>query len=120
MTTVASNARDVAISAIDLTRACAAHELYPAWLDLHRALGSAGVADYLLCAALSLQREFERSEPGAVDAFIAREGFADILMASEPLSSGELLTASRLAIREAIQEANLPPHPLAGREEQIA
>jgi hypothetical protein len=95
--------RELAVTAIDLTRACAAHELYLPWLQIHRLAlnGSAGIANYLFLAALAFEEQAHPQLPTGADVFVAREILADILMASAPLSSGELREAVRLALQEA-------------------
>ena len=48
-------AYDLLITAIDLTRACCAHELYDLWIGLYASAlnGSRGIADYLFLAAVA-------------------------------------------------------------------
>jgi len=105
--TPAQVARDLAITAIDLTRACAHHELYTDWLSLNLAAlnGSAGVANYFFLAALAFEDQAHPQLPAPYfDPFVVREDLADILMASAPLSCEEL----RAAVTTAINQARTP------------
>jgi hypothetical protein len=106
--TVAALAHDLTLTAIDLTRACAAHELYHHWLSRHSAaLGSAGIANYLLNAALAFEEQAHPQLPSAFDPFVARENLSDLLMTSPPLSCAQL----QAAVTAAIQEARLDRIP---------
>lgn len=81
--------RTLLLSAIDLTRACAAQEHYFDWLASHsNALGgSAGVAYYLASAALALTEASTFPSVAASPAALAvHESLSDILMTSPPLS----------------------------------
>ena len=82
--TPAQLTRDLAITSIDLTRACAAHELYTPWLSLNLPAlnGSAGVANYLFLAALAVEDQAHPQACAKFDLFVVRENLADILMAS--------------------------------------
>ena len=103
MTTSTELAHDLAITAIDLTRACAAHELYCVWLQRHTASlnGPAGIAGYLCRAAFAFEEEVHNLGLESPDLFTARENLSDILMASVPLPYEELRAAARTAITEA-------------------
>jgi hypothetical protein len=102
---VATVAHDLTVTAIDLTRACAAHELYTAWLSLHsQALGSAGVANYLLNAAIAFEEQAHPQLASAFDPFVARENLSDLLMASPPLSCAPLQAVVSRAIQEARED----------------
>jgi hypothetical protein len=113
--TPAHFAHELAISAIDLTRNCTEHELYLAWLQRHTATlnGSAGIAHYLFLAATAFEEQAHPQYGRHFDAYVARENFADILMASLPLSSDELRAAVSTAIHEASEEDD-------SREQQVA
>jgi hypothetical protein len=104
--TPAQVARDLTITAIDLTRACSEHELYVIWLrNWTPALnGSAGIANYLFLAAMAFEEQAHPQLPTAADVFEAREILADILMASAPLSSDELRQAVKLSMDEASED----------------
>lgn len=100
MTRLVTTAQDLVVSAIDLTRACAENELYLAWLVAH-SKGSQFVADYLCRATLAFHMQ-SRAESLPFDAFVARETYADLLIASAPLSNQELARAAGTAIREVL------------------
>ena len=101
--------REITLSAIDLTRACAAHELYVPWLSVNASAlhGSAGIALYLFTAILAFEQQARQHTD--IDPFIARENFADFLMASAPLADVDLDAAARIALRDAqLQEPGFP------------
>jgi hypothetical protein len=102
---------DLAVAAIDLTRACAAHELYSVWLELHSLQlgGSAGIANYLCLAAVAFEEQAHPQISTGFDPFVAREILADILIASAPLSCDELQSAVAIAISEAVADC-VPPN----------
>jgi hypothetical protein len=89
--------------AVDLARACWAHEMFVAWLALlwDSLRGSAGIANYLASAALAFEEQAHPLLRTYFDAFDARDNLADTLTASAPLSSDELCAAVATAIREA-------------------
>jgi len=94
------------VTAIDLTRACAAHELYLTWLShyadaLH---GSAGIANYLVTAAIAFEEQAHPQLPISFDPFIARENLSDLLMGSAPLSREELRDTITTAIHDACDD----------------
>jgi hypothetical protein len=100
--------RDLLITAIDLTRACCAHDHYLNSLAANRdtLAGSAGIANYFATAAIALEEQAHPTVFANFEAFDASDNLADILMASAPLSSEELQLAVTKAIREArYQEA---------------
>ena len=101
--TPAQFTHELVLSAVDLTRKCTEHELYLTWLQLHTVSlhGSAGIAQYLFLAAVALEEQAHRQASHSFDPYIARETFADILMASVPLSCEELRAAASSAICEA-------------------
>jgi hypothetical protein len=100
MTRLVTTAQDLVVSAIDLTRACTENELYLAWLTTY-SKGSQFVADYLCRATLAFHMQ-SAAETLPFDAFVARENFADLLIASAPLSNNELARAAETAIREVL------------------
>lgn len=107
--TIATFATDLLVTAVDLTRACAADELYLTWLTryadaLH---GSAGIANYLVNAAIAFEEQAHPQLTDSFDPYIARENLSDILMASAPFSCAELQAAVTTAIHEADEEARL-------------
>ncbi|HEY7208807.1 MAG TPA: hypothetical protein VH477_00930 [Bryobacteraceae bacterium] len=104
-------AYDLLITAIDLTRACCAHELYDAWIGLYSSAlnSSRGIADYLSLAAVACHEQSYRSVSNGVDSFVIHESLADILMACKPLSREELQQAVRAAAKEAQQEEKFLP-----------
>jgi hypothetical protein len=104
-------AHDLVVTAIDLTSACAAHELYPVWLELHSTQfnGSAGIANYLCLAAVAFEEQAHPQVSTGFDPFVAREILADILIASAPLSCDELQSAVGTAISEAVADC-VPPN----------
>ena len=110
MKTITAAARDLVLTAIDLTRSCGANQLYFDWLALHSTAlgGSAGIADYLAATALAFEDQARHYGPAAFDVFIARETLSDILMASTPLSAEELQKAVKTVIAEAREEAEAP------------
>jgi hypothetical protein len=99
-------AHDLLVSAADLTRACCANDHYLGWLALYSdALhGPAGIANYLVSAALAFEEQAHPLLPAHFDAFDARDHLADTLMSSALLSCDELRTAVTTAIREAHQQ----------------
>ncbi len=97
---VISDARDLSLSVVDLTRACAAHELYDPWCSRH-AQSSATIAEYITAAAIELQQQLNDTSSVDADPFVARETLADTLMATSPLSHGDLVSAVRQAIADA-------------------
>lgn len=107
--TVATYTSDLLITAVDLTRACAASELYVTWLNLYAdALhGSAGITNYLVNATIAFEEQAKQQLPDSLDPYIARENLSDILMASAPFSCAELQAAVTTAIHEADEEAHL-------------
>jgi hypothetical protein len=98
--------RDLLITAIDLTRACCAHENYLTWLSMHRSTlaGSAEIANYFASAAIAFEEQAHPTVFADFEAFDARDNLADILMASTPLTADELRIAVANAIREARSE----------------
>jgi hypothetical protein len=60
---IINTTRDLLITAIDLTRACCAHENYLAWLSIHRGAlpGSADVANYFPNAAIAFEEHIRPS-----------------------------------------------------------
>lgn len=96
-------ARELTLSAIDLTRACAAHELYVPWCAQH-AQTSAAIAQHLAAAAIELEAQLHSGPGLSADPFVARETLADFLMASAPLSPNELTNAIQQAIADAQSE----------------
>jgi hypothetical protein len=98
--------RDLLITAIDLTRACCAHENYLTWLSMHRGTlaGSTEIANYFATAAIAFEEQAHPTVFAVFEAFDARDNLADILMASAPLTSDELRTALTHAMREARPE----------------
>ena len=96
-------ARELTLSAIDLTRACAAHELYVPWCAQH-AQTSAAIAQYLAAAAIELEEQLHSGPGLSADPFVARETLADFLMASAPLSPNDLTNAVQQAIADAESE----------------
>ena len=62
-------ARELTLSAIDLTRACAAHELYVPWCAQH-AQTSAAIAQYLATAALELEAQLHSGPSLSADPFV--------------------------------------------------
>jgi hypothetical protein len=89
----------ILLTAIDLTRACSAHEQYLDWLSLYEPVlhGSLGIAHYFGLAAEAYEnaaaaprRDFDEIE--------ARELLADELMASPPLTPEQLTAAAANAI----------------------
>ena len=81
--------RSLLVHIVDLTRCCCSQENYDAWMATHGLpLGAAGIASYLARAAQVLAEECEtaRFRQKPFDKWSAREHFADILMASAPLS----------------------------------
>jgi hypothetical protein len=97
--------RDLLVTAIDLTRACCAHDNYLSWLSIYRGTlpGSADVANYFASAAIAFEEQAHPTVFSDFEAFDARDNLADILMASAPLTSDEL----REAVADAIREARL-------------
>jgi hypothetical protein len=95
--------RDLLVTAIDLTRACCAHDNYLNWLSIYRGTlaGSADIANYFASAAIAFEEQAHPTVFADFEAFDARDNLADILMASVPLTSDELRTAVATAIREA-------------------
>lgn len=97
--------RNLLLTAIDLTRACAAHEQYLEWLARYEPVlyGSLGIAHYLGLAAEALEqaapsdRNFNELE--------AHELLADVLMNSAPLLPEELGAAATEAIQECCSTA---------------
>ena len=105
-TTVSKAARDHIYTAVDLTRACAAHEYYPGWLSRYgRGLQSSGIMQYLGDAVIAFEEQLRAQPASDVDVFVARENLSDILMASAPLDYPELRTAASRAIAEARDES---------------
>lgn len=100
---------DLIVTAIDLTRACAANELYLNWLVLYSTAldGSAGIAHYLATAATAFEKQRHLPLATAFDPFIARENLSDILMTSPPLGPEEL----QAAVTTSIEEAREDEHP---------
>jgi hypothetical protein len=94
---------DLLVTAIDLTRACCAHDNYLNWLSIHRSTlaGSAEIANYFASAAIAFEEQAHPTVFSDFEAFDARDNLADILMVSAPLSSDELREAIADAIREA-------------------
>jgi hypothetical protein len=80
-------AYNLLITAIDLNRACCAHELHDAWISLYSSAlnGSRGIADYLSLAAVACHEQSYRGASNGVDLFVIHESLADTLMASKPL-----------------------------------
>lgn len=112
--TPAQVAHELALTASDLTRACAAHELYFHWLCEHGiALGSAGIANYLLNAAFAFEEQAHALLAPTFDPFVAREDLSDILMACGPLTCEDLRSAVTAAISEAGED--LPPDSASTR-----
>jgi hypothetical protein len=103
---ILNTTRDLLITAIDLTRACCAHENYLAWLSIHRCFlpGSADIVNYFANAAIAFEEQAHPTLFADFEAFDARDNLADILMASAPLTSEELRTAVSHAIHEARSE----------------
>ena len=101
-----NTARDLLVTAIDLTRACCAHENYLTWLSMHRGklAGSAAIANYFANAAIAFEEQAHPTVFADFEAFDARDNSADILMASAPLNGDELRAAVADAIREARSE----------------
>ncbi len=102
---------DLLLTAIDLTRACCAHDHYLFWLShysdaLH---GSAGIANYFANAALAFEEQAHPQIYSGFDVFDARDNMADILMATAPLSSDELRAVVTAAIREAREDSSPLP-----------
>jgi hypothetical protein len=95
------------LGTVDLIRCCCTQETYDAWITLHGLpIGSAGIASYLARAAQVLAEESyaARFRQELWDEWSARELFADILMASAPLSPEELQAAARTSLYEARTE----------------
>ncbi len=95
--------RDLLVTAIDLIRACCAHDNYLNWLSIHRGTlaGSAEIAHYFASAAIAFEEQAHPTVFSDFEAFDARDNLADLLMASVPLTSDELREAIADAIREA-------------------
>ena len=110
-------ARELTLSTIDLTRACAAHELYVPWCAQH-AQTSAAIAQYLAAAAIELEEQLHSGPGLAADPFAARETLADFLMASTPLPPNELINAVQQAIADAQSEqiSLFPSAPIVATE----
>jgi len=110
-------ARELTLSAIDLTRACAAHELYVPWCA-QPAQTSAAIAQYLATAAIELDAQLHSGPGLSADPFVARETLADFLMASAPLSPIELTKAVEQAIDDAESEqiSRFPSAPTVATE----
>ncbi|HSU60114.1 MAG TPA: hypothetical protein VLI55_12430 [Bryobacteraceae bacterium] len=106
-------AYDLLITAIDLTRACCAHELHDAWISVYSSAlnGSRGIADYLFLAAIACHEQTHGGVSNGVDPFVIHESLADILVASKPLCSEELRQAVDAAVAEAQQEEKFLPTP---------
>jgi hypothetical protein len=98
--------RDLLVTAIDLTRACCAHDNYLNWLSENRGTlaGSAELANYFASAAIAFEEQAHPTVFADFEGFDARDNLADILMASAPLTSDELRAAVTKAIREARYE----------------
>lgn len=92
--------RHLLLNAIDLTRACAAHEQYLEWLARYEPVldGSLGIAHYLGLAAEALEHAALSDRNG--NDLEAHERLADVLMNSAPLTPEELRTAATEAIEE--------------------
>ena len=98
--------RDMLVTAIDLTRACCAHDNYLNWLSANRdtLAGSAEIANYFATATIAFEEQAHPTVFADFEAFVARDNLADILMASTPLTADELRTAVANAIHEARSE----------------
>jgi hypothetical protein len=94
---------DLLLTAIDLTRACCANDIYLAWFSRYSdALsGSAGIANHFANAALAFEEQAHPQICTDFDGFDARDDLADILMASAPLLPDDLRGAVTTAIHEA-------------------
>ena len=90
-------------STVDLVRACCTHEQYDHWMALHGLpIGSAGIAHYLARATQVFEEQaYAVSWRTTCNEYAARETYADILMASAPLSREELQAAALTSLREA-------------------
>jgi hypothetical protein len=101
---IVNTTRDLLITAIDLTRACCAHDLN--WLSIHRGTlaGSAEIANYFASAAIAFEEQAHPTFFADFEAFDARDNLADILMASMPMYSDELRAGVADAIRETRSE----------------
>lgn len=109
------------VTAIDLTRACCAHELYDTWIGLHsRDLnGSRGIADDLFLAAVACDLKLPAGVADGADPFVVHENLADILMESKPLSREELQQAVLTAMDEAQGEEKLLPAPVGASQSSV-
>ncbi len=89
------------ITLADLTRSCCANENYFAWLSNSddQLKDSIEIANYLGLAAEVFETQ-AAAQRGQFDELAARDQFADILMASAPLSVEGLQSAVFVAIRD--------------------
>lgn len=97
--------RHLLLAAIDLTRACSAHEQYLEWLARYEPVlhGSLGIAHYLGLAAEALEQATPLDKN--CNELEARELWADVLMISVPLTPEELRAAARETVRECCSTA---------------
>lgn len=97
--------RHLLLTAIDLTRACSAHEQYLEWLARYEPVlhGSLGIAHYLGLAAEALEQATPSDGDG--NDLEAHELLADVLMNSAPLTPEELRAAAAEAVQECCSTA---------------
>ena len=96
--------RNLLVTAVDLTRACSAHEQYLEWLALYEPVlhGSLGIANYFGLAAEAYERATQLRRD--FDNWEASELLADLLMASVPMTPEDLAAAAA----QDVEECGLP------------